>query len=142
MLDPPQVSFTTGERTAIMRAVRDAVTVSAYQRFQRKLTRLLEARRRIDKSPKGSLAAYCGKSHQSWVSNLLEQRAVHPRLELEDLENIADFFGVTISELLRPANPKELSAREQRIVLAFQSLPEPLQDHVLAVVEAIQCPRR
>jgi transcriptional regulator with XRE-family HTH domain len=104
-------------------------------RFQRKLGQLLDRRKANgDKAAKGTLADYCGRDGQSWVSNMLSNRATQPNLE--DLENIADFFQVSVNELLRPANPKELSADEQRVVLAFRSVPEPVQVHFLALLEA------
>lgn len=109
---------------------------TATARFQRKLTQLLEARKAAgDRSVKGTLASYCGREAQSWVSNMLsEVRATQPNLE--DLENIADFFRVSVNELLRPAHPKDLSADEQRVLLAFRSVSEPIRDHFLALLES------
>lgn len=131
MIEPLEVIFTRCEERSILSGVRPTAT----ERFQRKLRALLQARKAFDPKPKGSLADYCRRDAQSWVSNMLhEVRATQPNLE--DMENIADFFRVSINELLRPADPKDLSADEQRLVLAFRALPEPTRDHFLAILEA------
>lgn len=131
MLDSLRVSFTSREEGSTV----TLVPTTATERFQRKLEQLLKERKRFDPKPKGSLADYCQRGASSWVSNMLHPiRATQPNLQ--DLENIADFFRISVNELLRPANPKDLSADEQRVVLAFRALPEPTRDHFLALVEA------
>jgi transcriptional regulator with XRE-family HTH domain len=131
-IDSSGVSFTSREETSTVVGVR---RLSATQRFQRNLRWLLEERKKAgDKSAYGTLADVCEKP-QSWVSNMLhEGRATQP--DLEDLENIADFFRVSVNELLRPANPKDLTGDEQRVLLAFRSVPEVVQTHFLALLEA------
>lgn len=131
-VDTPEVSFTNREGPSTVEAVR----LTATMRFQRKLGQLLEDRKKAgDKAAYGTLADYCERGAQSWVSNMLsEVRATQPNLE--DLENIADFFRVSVNELFRPANPKDLSADEQRVLLAFRSVPDVVQTHFLALLEA------
>jgi len=133
MTEPLRVIFTSRENTGILGGVR----LTATQRFQRRLEDLLAERKAHgDPAPKGTLASYCGKEAQSWVSNMLsEVRATQP--SLEDLENISDFFQVSISSLFRPTRfREELLADEQRLVLAFRSVPDVIQTHFLAMLEA------
>jgi hypothetical protein len=57
-------------------------------------------------------------------------------VNLDDLDDITDYFGVTIGELF-DVPVRGLSADEQRLVLAFRALPPATQDHVLGVVEPL-----
>ena len=135
MLDLPRVSFTSREE----RSRVTTVPLTATQRFQRKLRLLLAERKHTtgDNAPIGALASYVRPQveNQSWLSNILSARGTQPNLN--DIEGFASFFHVSVSEVLGyPANPKELSGDEQRLVLAFRALPEPTRDHFLAILEA------
>lgn len=100
-------------------------------RFQRKLAERLRAR-----GSKHALARYCRRS-DSWVSNLLEPRSEEPRPSIDDLENIARFLNLSIGELLGTPRFGELPSNEQRLILAFRNLTEPLQGHVVGLVEGV-----
>lgn len=56
-------------------------------------------------------------------------------IQLDDLDDLAAATGLSIGELLSVTKKEELSAEEQRTVLAFRVLPPTLQEHFLAVIE-------
>ena len=113
-----------------------AVRVSATDRFVRKLEDLLREQKRHRRNPKAALASYCGKESASWVSNLLAKRSTDPRINLDDLWNIAGFFRVSVNELLGAPRTNELSGDEHRLFAAFRVLPSTYQDHFLALMES------
>jgi hypothetical protein len=119
--------FTDSEGSGITSSVR----VTPYGRFRQKLSDLLLHKR----GSKAALASYC-KHPASWVSNLLAPRSDDPRPSLDDLDNIAAFFSISVGELLGAAKPGELTGDEQRMVHAFRVLAEPVQIHFLALIEA------
>lgn len=110
--------------------ITQPVRVTPYGRFRQKLAELLRTR-----GSKHALAHYCDRS-DSWVSNLLVPRSEEPRPSIDDLDNIARFFDISLGELLGAAKFGELSGREQRMIHALRNLPEPLQLHAVALVEA------
>lgn len=121
------LAFTGSESSAIT----DPVVRTAATRFQQTLRTLLAQRGR---GSKRGLADYCGRSG-AWVSNFLKPRATQPQITINDLDNIASYFRVSIGELLGVANPKHLSGDEQRLVHAFRVLPPAVQEHFLALIE-------
>jgi hypothetical protein len=60
---------------------------------------------------------------------------------LDSLDDLAAFFGVSISELLGATTFGQLSGPEQRLIHAFRDLKAPLQAHVLALVEVASVPK-
>ena len=56
-------------------------------------------------------------------------------ITIDHLDDIADYFRVSIGELFE-VKAKDLSADEQRLVLAFRALHEFTREHFLALVEA------
>jgi len=60
-------------------------------------------------------------------------------ISLDDLDDIADFFRISIGELFE-VHSKDLSGLEQRLVLGFRALSTPTQDHFLALLEAASIP--
>ena len=86
---------------------------------------------------KSGLASYCRKP-PSWLSGFLHpgKRSARPSFHLDDLDDIAGYFRISIGELLGAAKPGELTGDEQRMVHAFRVLPHAMQDHFLAILEA------
>lgn len=86
---------------------------------------------------KTELAKACGKE-PSWVSAFLHpssDRSSNPTIHLDDLDNVASYFRISIGELLGAAKQGELSGDEQRMVYAFRALPPTVQDHFLGLIE-------
>ncbi len=118
--------FTFREDWAIRLGVTGRLTVT--DRLRSTLRRYLRDR----EFRKGDLAAACGRN-ASWVSMLLSgERGV----KLDELDAMAEYFRVSLGELLGAAKPGELSGDEQRMVLAFRALPQVTKDHFLSVIEA------
>lgn len=69
----------------------------------------------------------------SYFANETEGRA-NP-ITLDDLDDIADYFRVSIGELF-DLRWKDLTGDEQRLVLAFRALHELTREHFLALIEA------
>jgi transcriptional regulator with XRE-family HTH domain len=131
VLDPQGIGLTnreTGATTVSVITVRD--------RFIHKLEDLLREAKQTRRDPKKALATYCRKESASWVSNLLSKRSANPRIDLEDLWNIAGFFRVTVGELLGAPRAGQMDADEHRLLAAFRVLPDAHQDHFLALLES------
>jgi len=73
---------------------------------------------------------------QQELSYFLRETAGRRGLVLDDLDDLAAFFRISIGELLGDTKTSELSGDEQRLVYAFRALPGPTQAHFLALVEA------
>lgn len=56
-------------------------------------------------------------------------------LSLDDLDDIAAYFRVSVGELF-DLKQADLSGDEQRLVYAFRALPLPTQEHFLALLES------
>lgn len=82
---------------------------------------------------KSGLADYC-KKPASWVSGFLHQGR---GIRLDDLDEIAAYFQLSIGELLGVSKPGELNGDEQRAVHALRTLSPALRAHVLAVMEGL-----
>jgi hypothetical protein len=86
---------------------------------------------------KTGLCNYCDKK-PSWISAFLHpkpERSINPTIHLDDLDNIAAYFRISIGELLGAEKPGELSGDEQRLLHAFKALSAAHQNHFLAVLE-------
>lgn len=132
MTDTSEVTFTNGEKPAIL-----ATVITPYERFRRSLIALLNARKAHQRDAKGALARYC--QHTSgWLSNLIraDHRSENPRLDVDDLTNIAAFFRVSVDELLTGVSAKDLHHDERRLIVAFRALPQSVRDYVLGVTES------
>lgn len=105
-----------------------------HERFRRTLKRLLDER---GSGSKGKLARYCEKESASWVSNLLVPRSKAPQLTIDDLWNMARFFGVSVGQLFGVPKPDELTGAEQQLLVAFRAVSPALQVHLLRVVEGL-----
>jgi len=105
-------------------------------RLRRKLKTLLQhgdaaALAKFSKERPGGQRIYAQE-----LSYFLNNQHGRRGVNLDDLDDITDYFGVTIGELFDvPA--RGLSADEQRLVLAFRALPPATQEHVLGVVEPL-----
>ncbi len=106
------------------------MALTAQVRFRRRLQELLRPR-----GAKAALASYCHHS-PAWVSTLLAPRSKQPQVTLDDLDNIAAFFRISLGELLGAPKLGELSGDEQRMLYAFRALPPITKDHFLALLEA------
>jgi hypothetical protein len=86
---------------------------------------------------KTALASYCRKP-PSWLSNFLHPsptRTERPSFHMDELDDIAAYFRISIGELLGAAKIGELSGDEQRLLFAFRVVPVPVQAHFLALLE-------
>lgn len=107
------------------------VTVS--QRVRRKLFDLF----REPQFSKTKLADYC-KKDLPWLSNFLHpnaKRTLRPSFHLDELDDIAGYFRISLGELLGAPKPGELSGDEARLLLAFRVVAPAMQDHVLRILE-------
>lgn len=94
--------------------------------------------RRPEFSKKG-LADYCGQE-QPWLSNFLHpnpkrNKDLNPSFHLDELDDIAGYFHISLGELLGVPKPAELTGDESRLLLAFRALAVPMQSAVLALIE-------
>lgn len=130
------IGFPTGEQCGIIPAVMPRQTVS--QRLAAKLKALFKH---------GDRAALVAFSHaRPSGMNLSQQNLTYflnpldypdrpTPINLDDLDDIADFLRLSVGELF-DIKQQDLSGDEQRIVLAFRALAEPTREHFLALVEA------
>lgn len=109
------------------------LTVS--QRVRRKLFDLF----RDPQFTKTQLAEYCNKD-LPWLSNFLHpnaKRTLRPSFHLDELDDIAGYFRISLGDLLGAPRPGELSGDETRLLLAFRVLPAAMQEHVLRISEQL-----
>ncbi len=122
------------QKCAITQAM-PPVTVS--QRVRAKLFALFRDQR--FNFSKTGLAAYCQKP-LPWLSNFLHpnaNRTLRPSFHLDELDDIAGYFRISLGELLGAPKTGELSGDETRVLLAFRVLPPALQEHVLRILEPL-----
>jgi hypothetical protein len=69
------------------------------------------------------------------LSNFLGAHPNRRGLTIDDLDDIAAFFNLTVGELLGDTRLGDLSAEEQRLVNAFRELPSKQQTNVVDLIE-------
>lgn len=100
----------------------------ARTRVRQRIRRLLEDRGKTGRA----LGKYLGHTDQ-WVSNLLAGRFP---LKLDELDQVAAFFEVPPSEIVRSATePWELMPTEMRVVRALRMLPPIIRDHLAELTD-------
>jgi len=107
---------------------------SVSDRLRRKLRALLQhgdaaALAKFSQERPGGRRLYA-QELSYFLNNQSGRRGVH----LDDLDDITDYFGITIGELF-DTPIRELSGDEQRLVYAFRALPPVTQAHFLGVIE-------
>lgn len=130
MIDCAQVTVSDPQKRAIS---VDVARLSVSARTRQRLNQFFKTKA----FSKTELAKACGKE-PSWVSAFLHpssDRSSNPTIHLDDLDNVASYFRISIGELLGAAKPGELSGDEQRVVYAFRALPPTVQDHFLGLIE-------
>lgn len=60
----------------------------------------------------------------------------HRPLAIDDLDDIAAYFRVSLGVLLGDPQAGELSGDEQRMLYAFRALPDETKNHFLHIIEA------
>lgn len=104
-----------------------------------RLRAVLFERLRRPEFSKAGLADYCHKP-ASWLSNFLHpnvkrNKDLNPSFHLDELDDLASYFKISLGELLGVPKPAELAGEEGRLLLAFRALAQPMQTHVLALME-------
>lgn len=103
------------------------------QRTRHQLNRLLK----MPGYSKTDLANHCGKPG-SWLSAFLHpdpKRSANPSFHLDELDDIAEYFRISLGELLGAPKAGDLTGDEARLLLAFRAVPPAVQDHFLALIE-------
>lgn len=106
------------------------LTVSA--RLRQNLARLLEKRGTATR-----LSEYSGISKQ-YLTYFMHDAPNRTPIELDDLDEIANFFRVDIGSLLGCTRESELNSDEQRLLYAFRVLARHQQDALLTVIDQMQ----
>jgi hypothetical protein len=111
----------------------DVHRLSVTARTRQKLNTLLGDRA----YSKTALADYCGKA-PSWLSSFLHpnpNRTERPSFHMDELDDIAAYFRISIGELVGETKIGDLTGDEQRVLYAFRVLLPRTQDAVLALLE-------
>lgn len=69
------------------------------------------------------------------ISYFVNETPGRKPIGLDDLDDIAAFFRVSLGELLGETRTVDLRGDEQRMVYAFRALPPTVQEHFLALIE-------
>jgi Mn-containing catalase len=94
----------------------------------------------------GEAAALARYSHQSpagsrisaqKISYFINKTEGRKGIALDDLDDLAAYFGKSIGELLGSPRAGELSAMEQRMIYSFRALDATRQDQMVSVVEML-----
>lgn len=131
--DPQETAKVAPEVARVINMHVPRLTVS--QRTRHTLNRLL-------KTPgysKTALAAYCQKP-ASWLSAFLHpnpNRSGNPSFHLDELDDVASYFRISLGELLGAPQAGDLTGDESRLLLAFRELPPADQDRFLGLVEKV-----
>lgn len=131
-MTPLGLGFTCGKGRAITEPVMPRLTVS--QRLRARLKTLLK---RGDQTQIESWSQRPGGSgiRQQELSYFLNAKEGRRGLTLDDLDDLATFFRVTVGELLGDTKTSELSSEEQHLLYAFRALAQPDQEHFLALLD-------
>src|SRR5215218_8616049 len=106
-------------------------------------TQRLRAKLRVWLKPHGKAAELSRYSKSGGRQGLSPQEITYflretPKrrgIVLDDLDDLAGFFHISIGELLGETKLGDLTGDEQRIIYAFRVLPEPVQTHFLSLIE-------
>lgn len=137
LLTCQNLQFTCREESARRISVGDRLPLSA--RLRIRLSALLEQR-----GSAAWLSKYTRKSPfaSRGISPTALSMFLHGtrRLHIDDLEGLAAGLNISIPELLGVPKWGDLTAHEQRVILAFRSLSSDAQAHFLGLIESLLQP--
>lgn len=105
--------------------------IDAMERCRRRLAILLDERTPAGKIRQKTFADYMGKS-EAWLTNVLSGKR---GLRIIDLDRVADFFRLPVSEFVREADAElvEVTPTEKKLLRKLRRAPEGFRDSVLTL---------
>lgn len=105
--------------------------MDAMERLRRRLNLMIDERTDAGKIRHNALARFMGKS-EVWLSNVLSGKR---GIRIKDLDKLADFFRIPVSELVRESDAEliEVTPSELALLRKLRRAPDAFKDSILTI---------